>query len=70
MLVARPALPVGVGRSRTLREGLHHLCNSRRKRHNGDKWMKTTGRVAGVQMAGDMKQDVRMWKHESPVVPW
>jgi len=30
VLVARPALPVGVGRSRTLREGLHHLCGERK----------------------------------------
>lgn len=29
VLVARPPLPVGVGLSRTLRERLHHLCNTK-----------------------------------------
>lgn len=31
VLVARPALPIGVCLSRTLGKGLHHLCNIQRK---------------------------------------
>lgn len=35
VLVARPTLPVGVGRSRALCEGLHHLCNTHTQRKKG-----------------------------------
>ena len=32
VLVSGPALPVGVGGSRTLGQGLHHLCNMQGER--------------------------------------
>lgn len=52
VLVAGPALPVGVGRSRTLSEGLHHLCWHTEKGEESVKENWSGQRAADVFRAG------------------
>lgn len=78
MLVARSPLPVGVGLSRTLGEGLQHLCSADKHKHHElikchlMLWPSLTNRQwrkqAGVVMLKPRDKSERLTP--SSAVPW